>query len=79
MGWVGHYKQSISSLFCNLSLTTYPRAAIKQAGGVVASVMRASAIMAAMNKDEEAYMLTEFEIGGLSVEEAVEKVDVEGR
>ena len=41
---------------------TYPRAAIKQAGGVSASAMRARAIMAAKNRVEGAYILTEFEI-----------------
>ena len=42
--------------------TTYPRAAIKQAGGVAANATRARAKMAANKKVEEAYMLSEFGI-----------------
>jgi hypothetical protein len=81
VGWVGlgaAGRQNHASL-SPLVFKTYPRAAIKHAGGVAVSAMRARAKMAAKNKVEEAYMLTEFEIGYINAEKGVERVNVEGR
>ena len=60
MGWIGHFTSLDRASLAPIEFITYPRAAIKQAGGV-ASATRARAKMA--TKKVEAYMLTEFEVG----------------
>jgi hypothetical protein len=60
MGWIGYFTSLDRASLAPIEFITYPRAAIKQAGGV-ASATRARAKM--VTKKVEAYMLTEFEVG----------------